>query len=368
VIRAPGRVNLLGEHVDYNDGWVLPAALTRAAWLAVAPSDAPRLDVHAADIDAARGGARAVVALEGLEPGAVTGWPAYPAGVAWALRGAGHAIGGLQAALASDVPAGAGLSSSAAVELAFAWAWREIAGLPLERSELAVLARRAENEFVGVACGIMDQFAVACSRAGEALWLDCRQLTFEGVAWPPDAAIVIADSRAPRTLAGSAYNQRRAECAEAVALLAPHLPGLRALRDVSTEEFTALAHVLPEPVRSRARHVVEECARVLGGVEDLRAGDVAAFGAAMRASHVSLRDDYAVSSAELDALAEEAWALPGCYGARLTGAGFGGCTVSLVATEAVDEFSERLRAGYRRRTGREALVYSERPGGGVATV
>jgi galactokinase len=344
LVRSPGRVNLLGEHVDYNEGWVMPAALTRAAWVAAARADEPRLDVLAADLAHAEGGARAVLELGTQVPREVGGWPAYPAGVAWALGQAGFEVCGLNAVLASDVPIGSGLSSSAAVEVGFAWAWRELCGLPLDRVQIARWCQRAENEFVGVASGIMDQFTVACAQANRALWLDCRDLSYTTLPLPAGAAIVIADSRAPRTLAGSAYNERRAECEQGLRLLSKHLPGIRALRDVSPEE----------------------CARVLAAQECLIEGDVAAFGEAMRASHVSLRDDYAVSSRELDALAEAAWEVPGCYGSRLTGAGFGGCTVSLVADDAVEPFIAHVSRRYAERTGREALVYVEHAAAGVA--
>ena len=368
LVRSPGRVNLLGEHVDYNEGWVMPAALTRAAWVAAARADTPRLDVLAADLAHDEHGSRAVLELGAQVPRETRGWPAYPAGVAWALGQAGFEVCGLNAALASDVPIGSGLSSSAAVEVAFAWTWRELCGLPLDRVQIARWCQRAENEFVGVASGIMDQFAAACSQADRALWLDCRDLSYTTLPLPAGAAIVIADSRAPRTLAGSAYNERRAECEQGLRLLSAHLPGIRALRDVSPEEFDAFENILPEPVRSRCRHIVSECARVLAAQECLIQGDVAAFGEAMRASHISLRDDYAVSSRELDALVEAAWEVPGCYGSRLTGAGFGGCTVSLVADGAVEPFIAHVSRRYHERTGREALVYVEHAADGVEHV
>lgn len=355
---APGRVNLLGEHVDYNDGPVLPAAIDRSVQLAFAPHSDRRVRLRALDL-----GQEASFSLDGLEEKTDTdgqplpAWALYPAGVAWALQGAGYTVSGMEGAFTSDIPIGAGLSSSAALELAFAVAWRELGSWLASPMELALLCQRAENRYVGVNCGLMDQFASAHGVEGHALYFDTRTLEWRPIPLPKGTVIIIADSGVRRSLSSSAYNERRNACEQAVHLLRRDLPTIRALRDVTPEQFEALAPTLPEVVRKRARHVVEECARVEQAVVCLQAGDVAAFGQLMFAGHASLRDLYEVSTPELDALVEIAGGLPGCYGARLTGAGFGGCTVNLVAEELAEDFIQKLKAGYREATGREAQVY-----------
>lgn len=350
---APGRVNLLGEHVDYNDGIVLPAAIDRAVTLAAAPLDEAIVHLQALDLNAeTRFSLDALAARRDLDDAPLPDWALYPAGVAWALREAGLAVCGLQAAFTSDVPMGAGLSSSAAVELAFAVAWQALGDWQAPPLRLAQLAQRAENAYVGVACGLMDQFASACGVEGHALAFDTRHLTWEAVPLPPDTALLIADSGVRRSLAHSAYNQRRAACEQAAALL-----GVPALRDVSPADFEAHLHRLPDNIRPFARHVVEEIARVQQALEVLRAGDAPAFGRLMLAGHASLRDLYRVSTPELDALVEIAADLPGCYGARLTGAGFGGCTVNLVDESLAPQVADALQGGYRTRMGRQSQVY-----------
>ncbi|MBI4769153.1 MAG: galactokinase [Chloroflexi bacterium] len=359
VVRAPGRVNLLGEHVDYNDGWVLPVAVDRAAYLAVGPCVSRLVSLSAPDM---RGGvtfrtaeldSRVDVAGRPLPS-----WARYPAGVAWALQQGGLPVSGMDAVLMADVPRGAGLSSSAAVEVAFAVAWQELGGWTLPPMELARACQRAEGEYVGVKGGLMDQFASLHGRRGHALLLDCRTLRWEAVPLPPDVAIVVANTNVRRTLVNSAYNQRREQCEQAVRLLREKLPGIHALRDVSPTEFNRHAEALPEVVRKRARHVVEECARTWAAVEHLKRGDVAAFGQAMNEGHASLRDLYEVSIPALDTMAEIARELPGCYGARLTGAGFGGCTVNLVARAAVTAFTRNLAARYAKATGIAPEIYA----------
>ncbi len=359
--RAPGRVNLLGEHVDYNDGWVLPAAIDRAAYVAAGPAAEDGLiEIEAPDLNA-----RVSFRLTDLDAkldvqgGALPRWAWYPAGVAWALRAAGLAVTGLRAVLASDVPVGAGLSSSAAVEVAFATAWQHLGGWVLNPLDLARLCQRAENQYVGVNSGLMDQFASACGQAGHLLRLDCRTLAWQAVPLPPGVSIVVADTTLRRELGQSAYNTRRAECEAALRGLRVALgdDSLLALRDVSVADFNIHAAALDPVVARRARHVIEECARTEAAVGLLQAGRVADFGALMNACHASLRDLYAVSGPELDAMAAAAQALPGCYGARLTGAGFGGCTVNLVATEAVSAFVPALAAAYKDATGLTAEIY-----------
>jgi galactokinase len=358
VVRSPGRVNLLGEHVDYNDGWVLPAAIDRAAYLAVGRCSSVLVSLGAADLDES-------VTFRVTETAAkqtVTGsplpdWALYPAGVAHVLADSGLAVSGMDAVLASDVPRGAGLSSSAAVELAFAVAWRELGGWHKDGMELALLCQRAENNYVGVNCGIMDQFACANGQADHALLLDCRTLEWSPVPLPSDVAIVIADTAKRRELGKSEYNNRRAACEEAVRVLSTVLPGIRALRDVSVSDFDRHAHLLPPEVAKRARHVVEECERTIAAVASLRQNDIAAFGQAMNESHRTLRDLYEVSCFELDAMVSAAQGLEGCYGARLTGAGFGGCAVALVAASAAPAFERELAKRYQAATGLRPEIY-----------
>jgi galactokinase len=358
LVRAPGRVNLLGEHVDYNDGPVLPAAIDRSVRLAAAPAKGELVSLYAADL-----GKKVAFRLEDLDAKLdaqgkpLPAWALYPAGVAWALGEAGYTLSGFQALYTSDIPIGSGLSSSAAVEVAFAITWQALGGWEADRMTLARMCQRAENEYVGVASGLMDQFACAHGVAGHALYFDTRSLEWEALPLPPGTALVVADSGMRRSLATSAYNERRAACEQAVKLLLRHKPDIRSLRDVTPAEFAAYAEFLPETVRRRAEHVIKEIARVGSATTALRRGEAAHFGALMFAGHASLRDLYEVSIPELDALVEIARGLPGCYGARLTGAGFGGCTVNLVAEAESAGFIHGLQEAYRLRTGRQAQVY-----------
>ncbi|MFZ5917912.1 MAG: galactokinase [Chloroflexota bacterium] len=361
VARAPGRVNLIGEHTDYNDGLVLPMAIERCALVAADLRADRRVQIHALDLDA-----QTTFRLDDI--GRQNDWSDYPRGVAWALQAQGKVLAGINAVFSSDVPVGAGLSSSAAVEVAFACAWQQLGEFTLARADLALACQRAENGFVGVSCGIMDQFIAALGQAGHALLIDCRSLAYQAVPVPEEAAVVICDSLKRRGLVGSAYNERRKQCESAVRQLQTELPGITALRDVSPADLSRWGDRLPDPVRRRARHVVHENTRVLDLVEALHQGNLTAAGGLMNDSHISLRDDYQVSCAELDALVEAAWAAPGCYGSRMTGAGFGGCTVSLVAADAVDAFSASVRAAYRDRTGLSPQIYLSRPAQGASVV
>ncbi len=355
---APGRVNLLGEHVDYNDGMVLPAAIDRAVTLMARVRSDRLVTLRAEDLNES-----VTFSLDALSTRTdvlgqpLPSWAVYPAAVAWALQEKGLATVGIQAAYQSNVPIGAGLSSSAAVEVAFAALWQELGGWSVSRMDLAKICQRAENAYVGVNCGLMDQFASANGAEGQALYFDTRSLEFHPVPLPQGTVIVIADSGVRRTLTTSAYNDRRAACEQAVALLKPHLPGMRALRDVTPADFARLRHYLPALVARRAEHIVEECARMEEAVTVLTAGDAAAFGKLMFAGHASLRDLYEVSCPELDILVEAARALPGCLGARLTGAGFGGCTVNLVAEGQAQAFIAGLKAAYEQNAHRKAEVY-----------
>ena len=366
-VRAPGRVNLLGEHVDYNDGVVLPVAIDRAVQLAAAPSADDIIRLVALDLDEQV--TFRLGALEqrcDLEGAPLPHWAVYPAGIAWALREAGLQVRGMQAVYTSDVPIGAGLSSSAAVEVAFAAAWRALGGWEMDNLRLAQLCQRAENGYVGVHSGLMDQFASACGVEGHALYFDTRSLEWHPVALPAGTAIVVADSGMRRTLATSAYNERRAACELAVARLKKYKPGLRSLRDITTVEFAAVKDYLPKEAHLRAEHVVKEIHRVEQAVIALQRGDAHMFGGLMFAGHKSLRDLYQVSLPELDALVEIARGLPGIYGARLTGAGFGGCTVNLIDGTYAEAFIQGLQTGYQKQTGKTATVYLCRASAGVS--
>lgn len=357
-VTAPGRVNLLGEHVDYNEGVVLPAAIDRVVKIAANPREDDLVRLNARDLSS-------VVAFRLSDLDAkidadgrpLPGWAMYPAGVAWALRDHGLSLRGIDAVFASNVPIGSGLSSSAAVEVAFATLWRALSGADMDQMTLALLCQRAENLYVGVNSGLMDQFASAHGVEDHALYFDTRSLEWRPVPMPAGTAIVIADSKMRRSLSNSAYNERRATCEEAVRLLQRDLPDIRSLRDVSPDAFNRLSTTLSKTVRMRAQHVVEEIARVEKAVDLLAAGDASGFGKLMFAGHASLRDLYEVSIPELDTLVEIARSLPGCLGARLTGAGFGGCTVNLVEQDHAEDFTTRLKDAYHQATGKLGEVY-----------
>jgi galactokinase len=366
--RAPGRVNLLGEHVDYNDGPVLPAAIDRSVSIVAGQTQDRLISLSALDL-----GEEVCVQLDGLprkldlESRPLPAWALYPAGVAWSLIEAGYPLRGLRAVYTSDIPIGAGLSSSAAVEVGFAMLWSQFCELGIERLELARLCQKAENQYVGVACGLMDQFASACGVEGCAVYFDTRSLVWHPSPMPRGTSIVIADSGVRRSLTESAYNERRKSCEQAVALLREYMPDIRALRDVSPTEFAAYGYYLPPLVQRRAEHVVKEINRVFSAVNALRREDDLAFGALMYASHASLRDLYEVSVPELDTLVKIAHGLPGCIGARLTGAGFGGCTVNLVQEGQAEGFIQALGEAYQNQTGRQAHIYLCRASAGVST-
>jgi galactokinase len=362
VVQAPGRVNLIGEHTDYNDGFALPAAIDLGITIAFVPTDDRRVEVTLAET-----GQRAGIDLDAIEP-ATGRWIDYVAGTAWALAEAGLATRGFRGLLGSDLPVGAGLSSSAALELVSAWALSGGDRPDAETMHLARIAQRAENEHVGVACGLMDQFAVAFGVAGHALLLDCRSLEHRPVPIPQGTSLVICDSGAPRALADSAYNARRAECARAVAVLRELDPAITALRDVTPVLLEAGRDRLTDTEYRRARHVVTEDQRVLDTVAALSAGDLDAVGEAFAASHRSLRDDFEVSSAPLDALVEIASTVDGVIGSRLTGAGFGGCTINLVREGAADALREAIERDYPALTGLVARVYGVRAADGAGRV
>jgi len=346
VIRAPGRVNLIGEHTDYNDGFVLPLAIDRAIWIALAPRDDGRVVVHSIDYDESREFDLANLAND------KAGWIEYLKGVAWVLEEAGHELVGWEGVLVGDVPLGAGLSSSAALEMATARAFAEVSGLPWEPATMAKLGQRAENRWIGVNCGIMDQLISAAGKDHHALLIDCRSLETEPVPFPPGTAVVVLDTGTRRGLVDSAYNERRSRCEAAARFF--RVP---ALRDVTSEAFQQCALGLDEVTRRRARHVITEDQRTLQAVAAMRRGEVESLGTLMNESHESLRDDYEVSSDALDAMVDAARAHPACYGARMTGAGFGGCAVALIRAEDADDFAARTTAAYQEATGNAPAVY-----------
>lgn len=365
-VSAPGRVNLLGEHVDYNQGIVLPAAIDRYVRIQARRLNQPLLRLHAQDLHAS-----VTISLTNLQTKTdlhgkpLPPWALYPAGVAWALQQRGFKPAGLDATYTSDIPIGAGLSSSAAVEVAFVTLWQTAANLSVDKVQLALICQQAEVEYVGVNCGAMDQIASACGVQDHALKIDTRSLEVEALPLPKNVAIVIANSGVRRSLTSSAYNERRASCDQAVEILSQFIPGITSLRDVSAANFNRLADCLPEPIRSHARHVVEEMVRVDEAVICLKAGYIDGFGRLMLAGHASLRDLFTVSTPELDILVETAMDLPGCWGARLTGAGFGGCTVNLVEMQHTDSFIRELSAHYQQITGKKAQIYACRASQGA---
>ena len=352
VARAPGRVNLIGEHTDFNEGWVFPAAIERAVFLASAPLSEPVMEIAALDINEE-------ISLPLPDPakpaeeqaGNYPAWARYGAGVAWVLAKSGYKVSGLRGVFSSTVPIGSGLSSSAALEVAFAMAFQAAGGWSASRMDLARACQQAEHAFAGVRCGLMDQFASLHGKEGYALLLDCRSLEFETIPIPPQAALVIADTRVRHKLEDGGYNERREQCEQAVKILSRTHPHVRALRDVTPEMLRIESTSLPELVRMRAEHVVTECERTLLMADALRQGDLASAGKFMNAGHVSLRDLYQVSVPELDAMVAAAQSIPGCYGARLTGAGFGGCTIQLVERASAEAFAELLATKYFDATG-----------------
>jgi galactokinase len=363
VYRAPGRVNLIGEHTDYNDGFVLPAALGLAAWVAGAPRADGRLVVHSE-----HAGEHREWNLRETEPAPARHWSDHVAGVAVMLRRSGYAVDGATLLVAGDLPIGAGLSSSAALEVAAALALLDLAGRQIDRTEVAKVCQQAENDFVGARTGIMDQFIACHALTGAALLLDCRSLDARPVPIAADLRLVACNSMVRHGHAGGEYNRRRQECERGVAHLRARDPGVRSLRDVDPGLLDAHRSGLSDVIFRRCRHVVTENGRVRETAAALDRGSLDAIGPLMAASHRSLRDDYEVSCPELDVLVELANAIPGVYGARMTGGGFGGCTVNLVDDGAVDEFHDRVTSEYEERTGRRPEIYVSDAGPGASRV
>ena len=325
VFRAPGRVNLIGEHTDYNEGLVMPAAIDFATSVTVAARADRRLSVFSENCEEA-----IEFDLDDPEPRAASHWSDYVKGVAVVLEQSGHRLRGANLRIHGEVPIGSGLSSSAALEVSTAYALLANSGHNVPPVELAKLCQRAENEFVGMRCGIMDQFISCCGQADKALMLDCRSLDYKLLPLPANVRLVISNTMVKHQLASSQYNVRRAECEAGVHHFAQSNPNVRALRDVTKAEVERARVDLSEVIYRRCRHIVSENARVLEAAEALESSNLKAFGQLMDESHRSLRDDYEVSCRELDLMVELAGRVEGVYGSRMTGGGFGGCTISIV--------------------------------------
>ena len=346
-VAAPGRVNLIGGHTDYNEGFVLPTAIDRHVVIGALPRDDRIVCLYALDFEES-----AEFSLDDIRFDEQKSWSNYERGVAWALQQDGYVLPGLDMVITGDVPIGSGLSSSAAVEVAMACTFQVMGQLSLDGVKRALLCQRAENEFVGMRCGIMDQYIISLGKRDHALLIDCRSLEYRLVPIPQGCSIVVCDTNKRRGLVDSEYNTRRQECEAGARIL-----GVPALRDVTPEEFAEHAHELDEITRKRCRHIVTEDQRVLDAVQALESGELARFGELISTSHTSLRDDYEVSCAELDALVVAAWHQEGTLGARMTGAGFGGCTVNLVANDALRVFQRHVAQEYTVATGLVPEIY-----------
>ena len=363
VFRAPGRVNLIGEHTDYTDGFVMPLAINLHAWVAATPREDRVMRVHSLNV-----GETAEIDLAKVKLDAPGHWSAYILGVAAALTDAGVALRGADLLVDGKVPMGAGLSSSASVEVASGFAMLAMAGMTMPPAELAQVCRRAENVYAGAMVGIMDQMMAACGRENYALLLDCRSLDYELLPLFRDAQFVVCNSMVKHDHASNEYNQRRADCETATRVLAAKFPGVRALRDVNIAQLLGSEVAMTPTVFRRARHVITENARVQSARKALESADAAEFGALMKESHASLRDDYNVSCRELDVLVDLATRMPGVYGSRMTGGGFGGCTISLVRASGVEEFRRAIVEQYRGASGLTPDVYVFRASNGVEEV
>ncbi len=361
--RAPGRVNLIGEHTDYNDGFVLPAALELATYAAVAPRRDRVLRVHSLLMGETVG-----FDLDETEPKPRGDWSDYVRGVAVVLAAAGHRLSGADLLIDSDVPLGAGLSSSAAIEVATGYALLSNSGLKIDLTRLALACQRAENEFVGMRCGIMDQFIACHGAPGHALLIDCRSLERRPVPIPSDVRLVICNTMVHHQHAAGEYNQRRRDCEEGVRRLKPALANIKALRDVSAQQLERHADLLTPVIYRRCRHIVTENTRTLAAADALAAGDLARCGQLMRESHASMRDDFEISCPEMDTMVALNTAAPGIYGARMTGGGFGGSTISLVEAGAVAAFTKSVAEGYRAATGLTPQIFTSQPAAGVGVV
>ena len=362
VFRAPGRVNLIGEHTDYNEGFVMPAAVDFFTWAAVAPRRDLKINVRSQDF-----GESISLSLDNqFEPKHT--WSDYVIGVIDQIRRPDQLLNGTDILIHGEVPMGAGLSSSAAIEVAVGFALMSTNGRTVDRAQLALLCQRAENQFVGMRCGIMDQFISCNGERDHALMLDCRSLEYKLLPLSRSAQMVICNTMVEHEHASGEYNLRRSACEEGVRILQHHVPNIRSLRDVSPETLVHYRDKLPEMIYRRCRHVVTENERVQRAASMLEANDLIGFGQLMAASHASLRDDYEVSCRELDIMVELAVLQPAVFGARMTGGGFGGCTINLVATEHAEEFKNAIAAAYGTATGLKPEIYISSAADGAAQV
>jgi galactokinase len=363
IFRAPGRVNLIGEHTDYNDGFVLPAAIDLYTWSAVAPRKDHSLQVFSENLNE-----YAVVDLRVDNPRAKDHWSDYVHGVSLMLENRGVPMGGADIAILSNVPSGAGLSSSAALEVSIASGLLALSGQSLRLEEIALLCQRAENEFVGARVGIMDQFASCFGTIDHAILLDCRSLEFKRLRLPDEVELVICNTMVKHGHSGGEYNDRRAQCEEGVQLLKRRFPSIRALRDVTLLQLESQRAELPELIFRRCHHVISENERVLRAVKALQTGDLETLGLCMAESHLSLKNGYEVSCRELDVMVDVAARLPGVIGSRMTGGGFGGCTINLVKTKLVETFRREVTQQYLRETAIEPEIYVSKAGAGVMEI
>jgi galactokinase len=360
VFRAPGRVNLIGEHTDYNDGFVMPAAIEFSTWVAASPRKDDTFVVASQEFHDQFEFSLAEPSLRQRR------WTDYVQGVAVTLKAAGLEFPGANLLISSDVPMGAGLSSSAALEVATGFALLQLGGSKPDLVQLAKLCQRAENEFVGTRCGIMDQFVSCLAEQGHCLMIDCRSLQYSKLPVPERCALVICNTMVRHELASGEYNVRRRQCEEGLDILRRFVPQARSLRDISLQQLEQHAGELPEILYRRCRHVITEIQRVIDAATALDKDDLEQFGKLMRQSHLSLQNDYEVSCPELDLMVEIASHQTGVYGARMTGGGFGGCTINLAKREAAQQVVERVAAEYQQRTGIHPEIYVSAAAGGVS--
>jgi galactokinase len=363
VVRAPGRINLIGEHTDYNEGFVLPAAIDRAVWFAISPRSDHQLVFHALDLEEEYRGTLHEIARSSL------GWPNYLLGCFTVLQAGGYPLSGVNLVFGGDIPLGAGLSSSAAIECGILFALNELNQLGLSRPELARLAQKAENNFVGMNCGIMDMFASLMGKAGSAIKLDCRTLEYEYIPILADnTSILLCDTGVKHQLVDSEYNNRRQECEEGVRHLQTVYPEIKSLRDISPEMLNSEKKQLRELVFQRCKYVIEENERVLSACKILKETGLTGLGTLLYASHAGLRNDYQVSCPELDFLIDQSPADNTFFGARMVGGGFGGCTLNVLKKDSVSDFKAFISKAYLKKWGRELRMWEVKITDGVEIV
>lgn len=353
IVRAPGRVNLIGEHTDYNDGFVFPVAIDRDIMIAAKRRSDEIIRIYSLDFDS-----MVEFHLHDIQYDNENKWSNYPRGVALLLQENEYNVCGLDAVITGNIPQGAGLSSSAAFEIAIAMTYEKLGGVAIDPVQMALICQKAENQFVGVNCGIMDQFISRMGKKDHALLIDCRSLDYDLVPLYLDTmSIVVSDTGVKRGLVDSEYNARRSECERGVKILERFLPGIKALRDVDVDDFYKYSSHIPEITEKRCIYVIKENQRVLDSVKALLEKDLLRFGELMNESHIGLRDEYEVSCPELDAMVEIAWSVDGVIGSRMTGAGFGGCTVTLVVKDSVDELVNMIKKEYPKCTGLQPMIH-----------